>query len=239
MLPQTPKVQGGSQPSCLALSNIVDNWEVVQLGNLPHKYTVFPSSATSPPSTNTCLWVSCIPFRMPPSAAQEKSPALSRKQVAAFLFLSLVLERLMGCFSSSWDVERGCCSSSDSTTLASPFCLVSLEGERTWEDIIIWDHIPTLPLPQQQRTDLETQCIEKRSGRLKRQSLRPGEVAAIQARLSPHCYFSTTCFCFWLARSTRFEGKFQFATLGTYLYFYCYEGPSDIVVEGICMALLR
>lgn len=46
-----------------------------------------------------------------------------RKHVEDFLFLSLVLERRMGRFSSS-DGDSGC-SSSDSTTLASPFCLES------------------------------------------------------------------------------------------------------------------
>lgn len=46
-----------------------------------------------------------------------------RKHVEDFLFLSRVLERRMGRFSSS-DGDSGC-SSSDSTTLASPFCLES------------------------------------------------------------------------------------------------------------------
>lgn len=46
-----------------------------------------------------------------------------RKHVEDFLFLSRVLEHRMGRFSSS-DGDSGC-SSSDSTTLASPFCLES------------------------------------------------------------------------------------------------------------------
>lgn len=68
-----------------------------------------------------------VPFWMPPSAAQEKSPVASRKHVEDFLFLSRVLERRIGRFSSSAG-DSGC-SSSDSTTLASPFCL---ESARRW-----------------------------------------------------------------------------------------------------------
>lgn len=52
----------------------------------------------------------------------------SRKHVDDFLFLSRVLERRMGRFSSS--VGDSGCSSSDSTTLASPFCL---ESARRWQ----------------------------------------------------------------------------------------------------------
>lgn len=52
----------------------------------------------------------------------------SRKHVEDFLFLSRVLERRMGRFSSSAG-DSGC-SSSDSTTLASPFCL---ESARRWQ----------------------------------------------------------------------------------------------------------
>lgn len=52
----------------------------------------------------------------------------SRKHVEDFLFLSRVLERRIGRFSSSAG-DSGC-SSSDSTTLASPFCLESARGGR-------------------------------------------------------------------------------------------------------------
>lgn len=77
--------------------------------------------------TRGLLTPPAVPFWMPPSAAQGKSPVASRKHVEDFLFLSLslsrVLERRIGRFSSSAG-DSGC-SSSDSTTLASPFCLES------------------------------------------------------------------------------------------------------------------
>lgn len=89
---------------------------------------------TQPPPlslpTRLLLTPPAVPFWMSPSAAQEKSPVASRKQVEDFLFLSLslVLERRIGRFSSSAG-DSGC-SSSDSTTLASPFCLESAGSER-------------------------------------------------------------------------------------------------------------
>lgn len=72
---------------------------------------------------------SAVPFWTPPSAVhEEKSPVARRKHVEDFLFLSRVLERRMGRFSSS--VGDSGCSSSDSTTLASPFCF---ESARRWQ----------------------------------------------------------------------------------------------------------